>query len=245
MKIRPYYLIALMGVLLFSGTLAANTIASEQIPEQIQDLRTEIGTDPMSEEEKKLVKEERYHEHPKAAIAADASEDEEKITNGMIYFTSHPGAFHNPLIVFNGGELVEIEDGSRWYVAPEDRYKTLNWYTSDAVVITPNYSWFSLYDYQMINQNTGATIRVNLNIGPFHNGIFTHWVIGFDDILGLVYLEDGSVWNVSPYDDNITKLWLHEDRVIIGVNTGWDSDIRPNILINVRKLNYIRANCLN
>lgn len=243
MKIRSLYLIA-TGMFLFTGTLSA-TLASEQQPPFSQEVRTEIATDRMNDEEEAALKEQRSKEDPEALSAASSLDDAERISNGLTYFTSHAGAFHSPLFVFNEGALVEIEDGSRWTVAYEDRYKTLNWYTSDTIVIVPNSSWFSFYSYQMVNQNTGAIVQVNLDIGPFHNGIFTHWVVGFDDISGVIYLEDGSVWRVSPFDSTLTRQWLLEDRVIIGVNTGWNSDTHPNILINVRKVNYIRADCLN
>jgi len=170
--------------------------------------------------------------------------DSEKVARA-VYTTSHIGAFHRPTAVTALGDTVEIEDGSIWSVSSSDRYKTLDWLAGDTIIITPNHSWFSSYDFRLINQNTGASVPVVLSLGPVYNGIYTHWITAIDYNANQLCLEDGSVWSISGLDDSVSNKWVINDTVIIGINDGWWSGSRPNILINVNMVNYVRCKCLN
>src|SRR5690349_6783025 len=50
---------------------------------------------------------------------------------------------------FDNGRFteIELEDESHWEVSAFDVYILKNWHMQDSLVITPNYSWFSQYDY--------------------------------------------------------------------------------------------------
>jgi hypothetical protein len=161
------------------------------------------------------------------------------------YVTTHPGAIHWPIALGLFGEKVELEDGSIWSVSSSDSYKTLNWLISDHLVITPNHDWFSIYAFRIHNQNTGISVAANLTLylNPAFHSVYNHRVISYDDILKMIWLEDGSVWSVSSYD--YSPKWQVGDTVFIGINDGWLSSSRPNILINANLLHYVRANCLN
>lgn len=169
---------------------------------------------------------------------SNLGDGEERVTNHAMFYTSHPGAFHRANFISIFGDSIEFEDGSIWMVYNGDAYKTLNWLPTDLIVVTPNHSWFSAYNFRLTNQNTGASVEANLTLGPIYNGPHTHWIVAIDYYYDVVYLEDGTVWNMSYMDDSIVRKWLVNDTVIIGINDGWFSSSKPNILINVNMLNY-------
>ncbi|EFB42636.1 MULTISPECIES: hypothetical protein [Parachlamydia] len=160
------------------------------------------------------------------------------------YYTTHQGVYQRPYLVAYDGGSVELYDGSIWTVCSYDRYKTLNWLTSDSIIVTPNSNFFSIYDYCLVNLNTNVTVQVNLFAGPLYNGIYTYYITGIDYVNDLVYLNDGSSWGISVFDSSTSAKWFLNDTVILGVNND-PLSIRPNILINVNMLNYVRATCLN
>jgi len=162
-----------------------------------------------------------------------------------MYYTSHPGVYHNPVSIalYRDDYFIErlglwTEDGSIWKIAPSDESVALNWYPTDLLIITPNHSWFSSYGFKFTNQNTGESILADLVLGPIYNGPYTHWIVAIDYYDNRIYLEDGSVWEMSSFDDSTVSLWVVNDTVVIGVNDGWLSSSNPNILINVNMLNY-------
>lgn len=177
--------------------------------------------------------------------ATDASiKSKTKINNKLlaksIYHTMHPGSYQHPHVSYFSNQ-VELTDGSVWSVSPSYIYMTKSWYPTDLVVITPNHSWLSNYAFCLTNQNTGQSVPVNLELGPIapsYGAIYTHWITSIDYFFHTVYLEDGSAWDISAFDRNITDEWVPGDVVIIGVNDGWMSSSRPNILINVATLTF-------
>lgn len=167
-----------------------------------------------------------------------------KLNSKAIYYTTHPGAFHYPKGVSIFGETVELEDGSLWSIYSGDRYLTLNWLVTDDIVITPNWTWYSIFQYRLVNQQTGASVQASLTLGPIYAGFYTHWIVAIDYYNNQICLEDGSVWSMSAFDTSITNKWLINDTIIIGVNDGVLSSTRPNILINVNTNNYGCGTCL-
>jgi len=174
-------------------------------------------------------------------------EKEERITSDAHYHHSgnysHPGAFHRPHCVSSFGETIELEDGSIWSVSYGDRWKTISWLRDDVIAIFPNTSWFGT-DFRMVNQNTGDTVDVDLRYGPVLGNIFTYKIIDIDYMNGILYLQDSS-WAISINDETVIYSWHAGDTVIIGHNDGWNSTIRPHILINVNVNDYACANCMN
>ena len=161
------------------------------------------------------------------------------------FVTTHPGAFHWPLAISPYGDRVELGDGSVWAIRSTDAYAVLNWYSTDIIVITPNHEWFSIYSYRLNNQNTGVSVAANLSLflSPVFHTIYNHRIVSFDDYARALWLEDGSVWSVYP--DDYSMKWAIGDTIIIGINDGWFSSTRPNILINANVLGRARATCLN
>lgn len=186
--------------------------------------------------------EEELEEPVQEEPVQEGEETREAVCLGYSY-TTHAGAYHQPIAVSPLGDTVELEDGSIWSIKPQDRKKTLDWMTGDTIVITPNSSWFNwTYDFKLINKNTGVAVSANLSLGPIYNGIYTHWIVKLDYINNEVCLEDGSVWSISGFDSKVLKDWYVNDTVIIGINDAWFSS-KANILINVNKLNYVSGNC--
>lgn len=171
--------------------------------------------------------------------------DCERVTQHDMFYTSHPGALQKLHSLGITGETIEFADGSVWIVNARDAYKTANWLLSDLIVVTPNRSWFSSYNFRLTNQDTGVSVQANLSLGPIYNSSCTHWIIAIDYYNHIIYLEDGSTWSMSYCDDSTIKKWVINDTVIIGINDGWQSYSKPNILINVNMLNYARGIVLN
>ena len=177
---------------------------------------------------------------PKASSKLQAAKPQ---ASASIHFTTHTGAFHNPMLVSAFGDVVEFEDGSIWSISSSDTYKTLNWLTSDLLVVTPNHDWFSSYMFKITNQNTGVAVRCNLDIKPVYNGLYTHWITAINYYTQEICLEDGSIWSVTGFDSSTFSGWQLNDTIIIGVNDGFLSSSKENILINAETLTYVRAHC--
>lgn len=224
--------------------------------------RIKPGTRPLAHTEWLKIQAER-EEQEKSQLEENSDEEEvgevstlqEKLADGLqgslkfsnpqasVHYTTHSGAFHSPVAVSALGDTVEFEDGSIWTVAGSDTYKTLNWLTSDLLVVTANHSWFSNYMFCITNQDTGVSVKANLFLGPIYNGVFTHWIVAINYFTQEICLEDGSIWKLSGFDSSIYNKWMLNDTIIIGVNDGFLSSSKPNILINVNTLTYSRAKC--
>ena len=150
------------------------------------------------------------------------------------FSSSHPGAFYNAVLIDDTFSLFEgslhLNDGSIWAVWYEDVYKMSYWLATDWIVISRNHSLFSSYDFKLTNQNTGESVLANLHMGPLYDSFYRRWIIAIDDYSNLVYLDDGSVWNMSLFDASTIYEWSVGHTVIIGVS---DSFFNPNFLLNV------------
>jgi len=175
---------------------------------------------------------------------SSSSEDSEELISKKIYYSSHQGVFHRPIAVSPFGDMVTLEDGSIWQVKGGDCIKTLDWLAGDSLIILPNHAWFSSYQYVILNQNTGAKVKVNLSLGPIYNGIYTHWIVAIDYYNSELCLEDGSIWKISGSDSKTMNKWMPNDTIILGINDSWFSS-KPNILINVNMLNDVAGVCEN
>ncbi len=234
---------ALCGVLLMTSSLVS---ADDQ---QVERKHITVGEREMSYTERMLHKETRakdIEENQDADAGAELAENAKtvKAFNASTYYSTHSGAFQHPYKVAFDGSSVELADGSIWSVSSDDRWATLNWLLGDTIIILPNHNIFSIYNYRLVNINTGANVKVNLTLGPIYNGIYTHWIVAIDQLFGEIALEDGSLWKMSSWDSSITNKWYPNDTVIIGINDGWLSTSNPNILINVNTNNSAIGCCV-
>lgn len=263
-KLTDITLRALSCALIMSGALLA-----EEAPKQ-ENENVKPGSRPMAHTEWLKIQTERQEQEELGAEDPDATPEESAANaiaqdgglqaklqkNGFnastkfakpeakTHYTTHQGAFFNPVAIHPLGETVEFHDGSVWTIASGDTYKTLNWLTSDLLVVTGNHSWFSSYMFRITNQNTGVSVKANMLLGPIYNGLFTYWIVSINHYTGELCLNDGSVWKLSGLDASTHNKWFINDTIVIGINDGFFSSSKPNILINVNTLSYSRAKCV-
>jgi hypothetical protein len=180
---------------------------------------------------------------PAAEESTPALESPQGAFKASSYATSHMGTFYNPVFVSFLGDQLQLHDGSIWSIYYNDAYKTLNWITSDLLVITPNHEMFSSYLFKITNQQTGVTVKCNMQLGPIYNGLYTYWIYSINYFTQELILNDGSVWDISSFDSSIFDKWIVGDTIMMGINDGFLSSFNPNILINVNMLNWVRARC--
>lgn len=194
-------------------------------------------TIPLEEQPLEFVEEQKQR--------TEASPDEDRILNDVVYYNSHTDALHQLFNVSYDGGALELGDGSVWEVSWGDRYKTRDWNTQQTLLVAPNYSWFSNYKFKFINTETGETAKVNMTLGPLTSSLATHWIQHIDYYSGVIWLEDGSSWNMSWFDSNIVANFNVGDYVFIGTNDGWWRSMNPNILINLTDFEYARGKRIN
>lgn len=174
------------------------------------------------------------------------------LPRGILSVSSHPDVYQNPVSIT--GNTVELMDGSIWEINPSDEGLINFWAYTDLIYITPNNSRFipyifrSSYMFRLSNMVTGDSVSVNLKMGPIapiYNSIYTHWIKAIDYYYNLVYLEDGSVWNMSSWDSSVVQQWIPGDVMIIAVNDDWLFSYSKYVLINVATLNYAVAEIVN
>jgi len=161
------------------------------------------------------------------------------------YWNSYPATYysvhvHQLAAVSPWGDTVEIEDGSVWQVHPSHAYKVLGWLTSDSLTITQNTSWFSRYNYRIINKRTNQSVEVNLSLGPLTNGPYTRYIVAADLDRKEIMLNDNTHWAISWFDTSTFNKWALNDAIIIGINSGFDHKCE-SILINVTNNDSLRA----
>lgn len=155
-----------------------------------------------------------------------------------------PPAIHWLMSISSYDDTLELDDGSIWKISRYDEYKLFSWRENDPVVITQNHRWFSNYQYRIVNQATGGVLETNLFLGPIENGERTLYIHSIDYYQGVVVLANAlhetSYWEISSLDFDTLQDWHSNDPVILGQNSGWDSD-KEHLLINVATNNSIRV----
>lgn len=164
-------------------------------------------------------------------------------TSGLIRFTASQQTYkfyHWINAIINYGDCIEFEDGSNWKISPSDAYKVISWRKDDPVIVTPNHTWFSHYNYSITNQTNGASVEANLFLAPISFGPYTHWIVALDKFSDHLFLEDGSSWKIAFEDRQFFDEYAINDFIIIGHNDTWFTS-HNYILINVNMNNHIRA----
>lgn len=136
---------------------------------------------------------------------------------------------------------IELEDHSVWEVASQDTDKLYSWYPNDLVVIIPVRSWKYPYDYRLLNQNNLSSIHVSLKTVPLKSNRKCYKLRGIDVKSGVVYLNNGWSLHVSEQDFSILEGWELNDSILIGGNTSHDWQEFSCLLINVRRMDDVRA----
>lgn len=158
-------------------------------------------------------------------------------TYPLLYF---PNGTHSVVALSAFGDIIEIEDGSQFRISPFDAPKVAGFRAQDPILITQNHSWFSTYEYRIINQSTGSVLEAYLSVGPTVGGLYTRYIVSIDSYRGEIFLSDSTRWLVSSLDMDRFYGWCVGDSVIIGYNSGWDQN-SLGILINVPMNQHIRV----
>jgi hypothetical protein len=139
-------------------------------------------------------------------------------------------------------DTLELEDRSRWVIAPPDVYKITGWEPNDVVVLTPHSSFFSIYKFQfsLSNLTRKSYVRVNLDLHPCDYKKKCRWVISLDKFGNRLFLNDGSSWKIHPDDTLLLQDWDLNDFIVYGKNDQLLTSF-PFLLINARLNHYIRA----
>ena len=162
----------------------------------------------------------------------------EKSTSSLSYYNDdaylhyiHKLAYTFPVALINGGQKLELIDGSVWYVNPFQRYQVRQWVQAQTVFIKP--SAFSGYPYVLYNRDTSEAVEVQFETMPQYYQMYRQRIREINYTLGLVYLNDveQTVWQVNPSDLAI-NFWEKGDYIVVGVNNDWRIAFYPHILIN-------------
>lgn len=173
--------------------------------------------------------------------------DGDELKKKARYYTTHPNALHFVTAVTQPyGDPVQLEDGSIWSLYTGDSYKTLNWLTTDNILILPNRNpvWNSIYPYCLLNQQTGVSVQGTYSAAPWVNSGYSRWIYSIDYYNCQLCLNDGSVWNVPFCDSWILNTFLPGDYVTMGFNDTPNNGLGANILINFSIMQYVYSTCI-
>ncbi len=138
-------------------------------------------------------------------------------------------------------ECIEIEDGSIWKISTYDQKRINSWRYYHVLTIAQNTSWFSSYQYRIINHSLNDSVEANLILGPFENEPNTHTIISIDLLRKQILLSNNTIWQVISSDASTFRKWQIQDTIIVGQNAGRSATTFPALLINVNMNNYTRA----
>ena len=259
MVIKKLLLPALATLLFFNGCLIADEVAQEN-PEASIEEHVPVRSREMDPEKREQIQRSRTTQSDEeadlpvknASHRVNSSKSEfmfapRQMTD--LKFTlaaanygqySFPINCHWLTSVADTGRSFELEDGSHWEVSPTDSYILRNWRREDSLVITPNSSWLSAYDYYVTNKSNNSYVKANLFVGPLAFGPYSHWIVDIDYFGGHVYLENQMVWCISPQDSSVLKDWAVNDHIIFGLYDSWFSPY-DHILINVNMDNFVHV----
>lgn len=211
----------------------------------LHELQTSLGSMMTSSTEGRISVGSRELTGKKEAVEQNRQKNKPKIAQAAARHAN--GVFPDPRAHFLASysvydNTVELEDGSFWrLLVSAEMNQVLSWASNDELVITPSKSSL-VGQYQISNRVTGQSVHADLLVGPFDQGIYTHWVVGIDDWLGRVYLENGTYWNVRGLDAHLLSDWAINDTIILGHGANEWIGNHDSILINVNLNHYVYAN---
>lgn len=264
---KKFILPSLATLLLFNANLHSDTATAESADAPIENTEAvieghiSVGAREADPEKRELMKSRRAQEEEETAgdktqaqqILRKASNNYSNATRQFklapremvspqfaLASYAFPISCHSLVSIGDTFRTIEIEDGSHWEISSSDVYQLSLWNRGHSLVITPNYSWFSSFDYCITNKNTNTSVLANLYVGPVAFGPFSHWITNIDYFGGHVFLENQMIWCVNPQDGYIMKDWAVNDHIILGTYNSWFTSY-DHILINVNMDDYVRV----
>lgn len=173
----------------------------------------------------------------------EAGECKDETQSGFFFYGQQPvyyPASDHWIMKVEGNNLIEIEDGSGFSCDSQEAQKAFRWNWKSPIAITQNRSWFSNYNYRIINQDSGESIPVNLTQGPLNESEYLVSISVINSSRTALALTNKMELTVCPQDLATFTRWHEGNAIIVGINSGWQSAYNF-ILINVEKNNFIRA----
>jgi len=256
------YLFIFFGMILLNGITTADddrTRSTKQERLEIKKLRLEEETNPAEFQTRDTPETFGMDE---IIIGESATTNEDDIITALFsvdvgklsYTPQHAESFHHlvPRNPFRSDTETEnhiiLENYTKWLVRPSDRHLIENLHfiayshTSDPILILPG-SYFSFYDYVLLNVVTGDRIEVDFDNEPGRTfwASARIWSINFDQIHLFLSKDGGSDWSIPASDLRFINQWHYYDSITIGTNEGIFSSWYPHILINNDRNEYVRA----
>lgn len=176
-------LFGIVGLVLAGSSLVAGSIG--ETSERIQ-----VNPKPQKKQVKK---------HSKGAAAIRHAEKQEKSPLGKVWVSSSAKFVYLIKNIGAKGKTLTTTDETIWEISGSDASKLANWTPNSPIVITPNYSWFSSYDYILQNKWSNESVRANLSQGPFvKHAVFIQQI---DTQFGAIRLSNGTTWKASVSKD--------------------------------------------
>lgn len=165
------------------------------------------------------------------------------------YTTDSRVDLHTCSQLFGRGEMVELEDGSRYTILWGDQWRVRRWMTGDPLYITANQGYlFGLIsgstELCLYNGRTGETVEANITAAPFLYGPHSFWIASVDSYGGFLVLGDGRAVEIHPDDRFQIYNWEAAEHLLMGTNTGSGHHRYPLYIINTSSVNGVRARVL-
>lgn len=156
------------------------------------------------------------------------------VTNGWSINEIQPKAFNGLVCLSINGEVIGLQDGSKWRVKSEDRKKVMMWVQSDTIFIKPLYSCLPQIvrssNFIIHNRTINETVTAKLMIPSAIEDLSLYIVCSAKiHSVDCVILSDKSVWRISMSDHFFSP--REGNLVILGVNNHWRTADYPHILI--------------
>jgi hypothetical protein len=135
------------------------------------------------------------------------------------------------------GETLVTTDETMWQISKHSTKIASRWSPNCTITITPS-SWYSSYDYYLVNNTTGEQVTAKLSQGPFLE--YAIFITHLNPYNGTVSLSNGMQWHVSR-NRNFAS-WQVGQAVLIGNNSSWFG--KDHILININENNYATSDRL-
>lgn len=122
--------------------------------------------------------------------------------------------------IYDDGEMLRMADGSIWKVAQDSRDKSVKWQVGHRVTVYRSSNPSN--PFRLVNLATRDSVDARVEFGPnatqdeAQQDRSVRRLDAVDDNGGILILDDGSRWKVSPWDKFKTKLWLADERIKIG-----------------------------
>ena len=185
----------------------------------------------VGQEEARLTKEERLHWLEKWKSLNQ--ESPQKKNSQLYHFPTVSGAVQVLYSLGVAGEWLQLVDGSDWKIGKQEKKKVADWQAGDQLFITQADCTLCDEQYRLVNITRGVMVHAKRHSKPLSHVSTAKTVIAIDTYDDIVYLSDGTCWNVTWLDEAVMTSWHLGDQVIMAVNSGYNRADYPALLINV------------